>query len=73
MNNSKTYRRIIEWETAINGRSDIEFEEIQLKNRGVIGVNGYIVIQGKRRRVQWLHDGRCYHNGRRVSSYDIAL
>lgn len=73
MNNTKEYCRIIDWETAINGRTDIEFEEIQLKNRAVVGVNGFIIVQGKRRRVQWLNDGRCYHNGRRISSYDIAL
>lgn len=73
MNNSIDYRPIIDWETAIKNRPDIEFEEIQLRNRGVLGVNGFITIQGKRRHVQWLHDGRCYHNGRRVSSCDIAL
>lgn len=73
MNKSNTFRPIIDWESAISGRTDIEFEEIRLNNRAVIGVNGFIVVKGKRRRAQWRQDGRCYHNGRRVSSYDIAL
>lgn len=67
------HKSIADWERAIKSRPDIQFEEIRLKNNSVIAVNGFFLINGKHRRAQWTYDGRCYHGGRRLKSFDIAL
>lgn len=67
------YKPIAEWERAIKSRPEIEFEEFRLQNKSVIAVNGFILINGKHRRAQWTYDGRCYHDGKRMESFDIAL
>lgn len=67
------HKPIADWERAIKSRPDIEFEEIRLKNNSVIAVNGFILFNGKHRRAQWTYDGRCYHDGRRMKSFDIDL
>lgn len=67
------YYPIVEWEEAASGRADIAFEEFQLKDHVVTGVNGYVLANGKRRRVQWLFDGKCYYKGRRIYGYDITF
>lgn len=64
---------IADWERAIKSRPDIEFDEIRLKNKSVIAVNGFIRLNDKHRRAQWTYDGRCYHEGRRMKSFDIDL
>lgn len=73
MNKETKCRSIIEWENAINNRVDIEFVEILLTNRTVFNIHGFIIYHGKRRRAKWIFDGRCYYNGRRVSSFDIVF
>lgn len=61
------------WEKAIEGRTDIEFMEVRTHYLQVVGARGYIRNGNKRYRAQWIYDGKCYHNGRRVPSHDIAL
>lgn len=62
-------RTIAEWERAIEHRSDIEFERINLKHNRVISVIGTVKQPGKRRvrgrivmltkRVRWNDLGVC--------------
>lgn len=71
--NEVTACTVARWEEAIQNRTDIVFEDMHIHKGRVSGVYGKVVANGKEYAVRWLHDGRCYHQGKRAQNYDIAL
>ncbi len=69
--NSITSYTIAQWEQAIANRNDISFDEMKLHKGLVCGVSGTIAANNKRYSVKWLHDGRCFYQGKRARQYDI--
>lgn len=61
------------WESAAALNPLIELLEMKLHKGLVCGAIGIVTIDGKKLRMKWFHDGRCFHAGKRHSQYDIKL
>lgn len=71
--NAITSYPINAWETAVKNRPEIEFEQFNLVNGLVSQAHGFIIVNDRKYRVNWLNDGRCYHQARRANKHDIIF
>ena len=70
--NNKHYP-IRDWEKAIVGRDDVEFEAFELHAGVVSRARGIVRRNNREYKVVWFADGHCYWNDRRAKNHDIKF
>lgn len=66
-------KTIREWEEAIKGREDIEFENFRLLRGAVVVAGGFAIANGKSYPIVWKENGFAYHSKARIKRYDIIF